>query len=93
MTTVITATAIVQLNAERSYGIYIYFYYVMKLYSRAARVVNEAQVRNILDIHKRAALGFWAVIVHTARRIISEFVLVWVSADPIYGVLSTRQLK
>jgi hypothetical protein len=40
MTTI--AVAIVQLNAEPSYGNYIYFNYVMQLYSRGARVVNEA---------------------------------------------------
>jgi len=59
-------------------------------FSSGARVVNEAQLRHILDIHRRAVPCFWAVIVYTARRMISEFVVVWFSADPIYGVLSTR---
>jgi hypothetical protein len=46
----LTTTAIVQLNAETSYGIYIDFYYVMQLYSRGARGVNEAQLQHIFDI-------------------------------------------
>jgi len=53
-----------------------------------ARVVNETQLRHILEIHKRAVLGFWTVIVHTLCWMISEFVVVWVSADPIYCIVS-----
>jgi hypothetical protein len=61
----------------------------MQLYSRGARVVNEAQPRHILDISFQFQV-FGAVIVYIARRMISEVVVVWVSADPMYGVLSMR---
>ena len=51
MITVTTiAIAIVELNAEPSYGINIDFNYVMQLYSRGVRVVNKAHPRYILDI-------------------------------------------
>jgi hypothetical protein len=39
---IVTTTAIVELNAEPSYGIYIDFYYAVQRYSRGAPVVNEA---------------------------------------------------
>jgi hypothetical protein len=80
-------TAIVQLNAESSYGNYIDFNYVMQLYSRGARVVNEAQPRHTWHFIYEQLQVFGAVIIYTARRMISE-VVVWVSADPMYGILS-----